>query len=320
MMQQRQETAPLPGLLATLAAGFDLVTRHYWLTLIPAALDSFLWLGPRLGFRSLVEQAVSFWQQQAAQLGMDQELLMTLAPRTNLFSALSVPFVGVPVFMVGLVPEKTPLPAQTVELTSAAAVILLYIGLSLLGLWLSALYYESVAHVVRHDKNGARMTAVLEQALLRSPLTWLSFLGLALTVIMLGLIVYFPLLIASILIGLVSTGLAAMILLLGPVMTVWIVIYLSFAPQGLVLNKRPLWRAVVESVRLIQRYMWSALLLLVGVLLINRGLDWLLLLADDGSWLTLGGILGHAFISTSLLAAIFIFYRDRYAAAFSEVS
>jgi len=41
-------------------------------------------------------------------------------------------------------------------------------------------------------------------------------------------------------------------------------------------------------------------------------LDWLLLLAEDGGWFTAVSILGHGFVSTSLVVATFNFYRDRY--------
>jgi hypothetical protein len=41
--------------------------------------------------------------------------------------------------------------------------------------------------------------------------------------------------------------------------------------------------------------------------LLQQVLRW----ADDGSWLTLGTITGHAFVSTALIVATFLFYRDR---------
>jgi hypothetical protein len=63
-------------------------------------------------------------------------------------------------------------------------------------------------------------------------------------------------------------------------------------------------------------FLLSAVTLMLVILLIGRSVDWLLLLADDGSWLTWFGIWGHAFVSTALLAATFIFYRDRYNSLF----
>jgi hypothetical protein len=52
--------------------------------------------------------------------------------------------------------------------------------------------------------------------------------------------------------------------------------------------------------------------LLVVILIIRNVLGSLLVLADDGTWITAVGILGHAFVMTSLMTATFIFFRDRY--------
>ena len=99
----------------------------------------------------------------------------------------------------------------------------------------------------------------------------------------------------------------------------WLVIYLFFAPHGLVLHGRSLIQAASESMRLVRVHMFSVLGLLLAVFVIRNLLGMLLLLADDGSWLTLAGILGHAFVMTSLVTATFIFYRDRYRLLFAEV-
>jgi hypothetical protein len=117
-MRENEHTVSPPGVMATLSAGFDLTAKHLWLVLLPVALDLFYWLGPRLSFQQLVEQLVSFWQQETLLMGIDADMLLELAPRTNLFTSLSLPVIGVPAFVVGLVPERTPFPTQIVELES----------------------------------------------------------------------------------------------------------------------------------------------------------------------------------------------------------
>ena len=111
---------------------------------------------------------------------------------------------------------------------------------------------------------------------------------------------------------LINSTLGSISFLLGPFLAIWIVIYLSLAPQGIILNGRPLLRAVIESVRLVQANLLSILLLLLTMFFIGAILDLLLFSVENGSWLTLINILGHAFVSTALVAALFIFYRDRY--------
>jgi hypothetical protein len=44
--------------------------------------------------------------------------------------------------------------------------------------------------------------------------------------------------------------------------------------------------------------------------LIGAGLNFLWTIPANDSWLTLVGILGHAFIMTALLASSFVYYRD----------
>jgi hypothetical protein len=46
------------------------------------------------------------------------------------------------------------------------------------------------------------------------------------------------------------------------------------------------------------------------VVVLSEGLDVLWRVPKDASWLTLVGLAGHGFISTGLLAATFIYYRD----------
>jgi hypothetical protein len=42
----------------------------------------------------------------------------------------------------------------------------------------------------------------------------------------------------------------------------------------------------------------------------SYGLNFLWNIPPSGSWMTLVGIAGHAFVTTALLAASFVYYRD----------
>jgi hypothetical protein len=309
MMQSKEETAQLPSIWATIAAGFDVTAKHFWLILIPVLLDSFLWLGPRLSIRLLVERMVVFWQQESTAVsGLNVDALLALAPRTNLLTSLSVPIIGVPALMVGLTPEKTPLPTTLIELDSVGLMVGLFVLFSVLGLMLTAVYMTLTASVVRQMP--------VRQALGKLVTNWLKLMGLVITLLIFAIMVYIPVVIVGVLAALISQGLASIVLLAGPVFILWLVVYLVFAPHGIFVNGRPLGRAMIESLQMMRYFLLSAVTLLLLVILIGRGVDWLLLLADDGSWLTWVGIWGHAFVSTALLAATFIFYRDRYDSLF----
>ena len=308
-MQSKEKTAQLPSIWATIAAGFDVTAKHFWLILIPVLLDSFLWLGPRLSIRLLLERLVVFWQQElAAVSGLNVDTLMALAPRTNLLTSLSVPVVGVPALMVGLTPEKTPLPTTLIELDNGGLVFVLFVLFSVLGLLLTAVYMTLTASVIRQTP--------VRQALGKLVVNWLKLMGLIVTLLIFAMMVYIPVVIVGVLVALVSQGLASVVLLAGPVLILWVAVYLVFAPHGIFVNGRPLGRAMIESLQMMRYFLLSAVTLLLVVILIGQSVDWLLLLADDGSWLTWFGIWGHAFVSTALLAATFIFYRDRYNSLF----
>jgi hypothetical protein len=310
-MREKEKTVLPRGVMATLSAGFDLTAKHMWLILLPVVLDLFYWLGPRLSFRQLVEQMVSFWQQQSLLMGIDADLLLDLAPRTNLFTSLSLPLVGVPAFVVGLVPEKTPLPTRIIELDSVWVWALLLVAFSLLGLLLTALYYGLIASVVRQQATKTTLSPA-GTFLHRLLLSWLQLIALVVLFSFALLIVYVPLLLVSSMLSLFSGSLATIMLLVMPMIAIWLLFYLSLAPHGLVLYSRPLWRAVIESVRLIRGNLLSAMGLVIVLMVISRVMDWLLLVAEDGSWFTLFSIMGHAFVSTALVVATFLFYRDRY--------
>jgi hypothetical protein len=308
MMQRKENTTPLPGVWQTIAAGFDFTTKHLWLILLPVLLDSFLWLGPRLSMRLLLEQLVAMLPADP-NMAQFYEQLQTIAPHTNLFSSLSLPMVGVPALMVGMAPPVTPLPVTVIELAGFGGWLALYGLLTLVGVGLTAVYFTLIAQALRQlpDQPGPTVGLVARQA------AWLMgqllILGVALLIV--GFLIYVPLLPISLLAGLLSAGLAVFVLLAGPVFMLWLVVYLFFAPHGMALNGRSLFHATLDSMQLVRANFSSLVGLLLVILVVRNGLATLLLLADSGSWLTFASLIGHAFVMTSLVAATFIFYRDR---------
>jgi len=51
-------------------------------------------------------------------------------------------------------------------------------------------------------------------------------------------------------------------------------------------------------------------LFVISVVLLTISLNYLWSVPPDDSWMLLVGIAGHAFITTALLAASFVYYRD----------
>lgn len=302
------KTGSQRGLLATLAAGFELVTAHWWVALLPALLDVFYWLGPRLSARPLILELAQLFQQEETMANVGQQLL-EVAGQTNLFSVISVPLLGVPGLMAGFVmPEETPLSPAIIEIDNPLTWLLLYLALSVVGLLLATVYYGLVAQAARAGTKG--------QVALGRFAGWLPAYGLRILVLAVALLlavlaVFLPILLVATFLTLLSPAFGSLVILLAPALLLWLVFYLSFSMHGILLADRPVFGAMLASARLVQRFWLPSLLLFLMVLSIRNLLTWLWLLVDTGGWLTLASIAGHAFVSTGLIAATFIFYRDR---------
>lgn len=305
-MIQRKQTVPTPsGLLKTIADGFDLTTKHLWLLLLPVLLDSLYWLGPRLSVLTLVRQSFLFAMPNPATVGMQADLLDVFA-HINIFSFLTVPLVGVPALMMGTTPETTPLPTVTWEIENIGVWLLVFLGLTVAGLLLTAVYYNLVAQVSRPEKLPA--STLIRQI----GINWLQLLGLMVVLLIAFCLVFTPLFPLSFVLMLLNPALGSITFSLGMVFLMWLAVYLWFVPHGVVINGRSFLQSFTESIRLVQRNMLPALWLIITVFLTSRFLSLLLRLADNGSWLTLVSIIGHAFINTSLLTATFLFYQEKY--------
>ncbi len=317
-MREQENTSTLPGVLATISAGFDVVTKHLWLLLIPALLDVFYWLGPRLRFQTLIEQFLAMLPAEAGQFGLAEQIA-SIGPQTNLFTTLTVQLIGVPALMIGLAPEETPITPQVIELDSWSTWFGFFIIFSIFGLLLTAVYYTLIASVIGKESSDIELTSA-SHWLKRAVSSWLRLIGLLLVFLIIAIILYIPLIIIGSLLFMINTTLGAIALVIGPFLMIWVIIILSLAPFGIVLNDRPLLQAIIESARLVQTYLPSLIYLFFTVLIIGAILDWILLAVESGTWLSLVNIVGHAFVSTALVAAVFIYYRDRYNSMFNTNS
>lgn len=303
-MQKSPEVRPLPGVVASIAAGLELTTSHLWLIFLPVLLDVFLWLGPRLRVGRLVEQQMNVPGVREA-FGPLADQMAQLAPQLNLFTALSLPLMGVPAVISGPSPTLTPIQTRAVEVTTLSQWGFLFVGLSLVGLLLTAAYFSLVARTVRDGR------VQMDEFWTNLGPLWLRLFGLGLAYLFCLLLVYLPLASLAAVISLFNRSLFGAVLLGGVFMLIWVTIYLSFSLPAVLLRERPVGPALIESIRLVQQHTLPAVSLLILVVILGNGLNWLWRLVDNGSWLTLASILGHGFISTSLAAAVFIFYRDR---------
>jgi hypothetical protein len=318
MLQKQEKQATLPGVFSTLAAGFEMTTRYLWLMIIPALLDLFLWIGPRLSFRPLIESLAAQMPVQGMPVDMGA-MLDLYATRLNHFTYLSVSLVGVPTLMNGLTPEKAPVQALVIERAGYGEWFGYLLLFTVAGLLLAAAYYSLIAYAMRRAGASAAGAPVPPLRLGRRTIrTWGRLLGLSALFLAFVLVITFPVALLAGFVSLLSQTLATLVLMGALVLIIWLVMFFSYTPQGMTLNPSGFMTAMVESVRLFRANLPASLGLLFIITLVRRLLELVLLTADSGTWVTGINLLAHAYICTALIMALFIFYRDRYTAFLQE--
>ena len=145
-----------PSLIISLRAGFDAVTSHVGLIIIPIVMDLYLWLGPHLRLERLLKRVL---EQMFSLPGMDapemveamqyaQGVWVIVAERLNIFSFLRSYPVGVPSLMASSQPIEIPLGTPSMwEVSSMGAVVGLIFLLTLIGLVIGTFFFMIVAQV-----------------------------------------------------------------------------------------------------------------------------------------------------------------------------
>jgi len=302
-----------PSLIKALKAGFDTVSNHIGLILFPVVLDLFLWMGPHLRIKTMLEGLIerTISMQGLVTPETEQAILVSqtywkeIAERINLFSALRSFPIGIPSLMVSRQPLATPIGMPEIwEVSSWGAVLGVWLSLFSLGLLLGTLYFITVGQASLRDRISWRKAiASWPRAMLHVLLLVLLWGGLMLAVsIPASCLVTF--------VAMLGMGNSTLIILLYLGLVIWVIFPLIFSPHGITAYGRKMWVSVAESIRLIRFTLLTSGLLFLIILLLGEGMDYLWNVPEDTSWMTILGVAGHAFITTSLLAASFIYYRD----------
>jgi len=297
---------PPPRLFASLMAGFDSVANHVAVILPPVLLDLFLWLGPHLRLKEfllplidrLPSVAVAF-PSSFPDLPTIQAAWTSIAENFNLFVILRTFPVGTTSLLNFKMPLKTPLGSPlSLDAGSFIGILGWVLFLVFLGWIIGALYYYWVSKVVL-EPEARSLGKSLQQAVLLS-LIWtalLFFLGLPVLVVLSVLTTISPLL-------------GQVVLFAGAIVLVWLVMPVFFSVHGIFTLQLDALRAILNSLRMVRFTLPNTGLFLLIFVILNSGLNFLWNTPSQGSWLMLVGITGHAFVSTALLAASFVYYRD----------
>jgi hypothetical protein len=297
---------PPPGLLASLMAGFDSVANHIAVILPPVLLDLFLWLGPHLQLKGFLQPLIDRLPSLAGafpsnfpDLATVQTAWMDIANNFNWFIILRTFPVGTTSLLSFNMSVQNPM---GVPLSLDAGPFTGILGwtffLVLLGWILGAVYYYWVSNVAL-ELEAHSLWRSLKQAVLLS-IIWTGLLFLA------GL----PALVLLSILTVISPVLGQVALFAGALVLIWLVMPVFFSVHGIFTLQLDAFRAIMNGLRMVRFTLPNTGLFLLTFLVLNQGLNFLWTTPPQNSWWMLVGIAGHAFVSTALLAASFVYYRD----------
>lgn len=307
---------PAPNLIGAIRSGFDAITNHILLILFPIILDLVLWFGPRIKLTGLINSSseqlfrVSTSQDPSLVelLGPIEEVWAGIAEQFNMLVLLRSYPVGITSLVVARLHFTSPIGTLgSWEIGSFGGAFLAFVVISLIGIAFGTLFFQVVAQAaVIGDISW-------QQAFAEWPRSSLQMVFLAILWAVVFLVITIPgsLLLSLVLLSGASYGECAFLIFAGVVF--WLILPLVFSPHGIVLNQNSFFGSVKTSVNMTRKTLPSTVLFILAVFLLSKGLDILWLgrsETSETSWIFLVGILGHAFVTTGLLASSFVYYRD----------
>jgi hypothetical protein len=308
-------TRPI-SVFRALATGFDRIAARPILILPSLLLDVFLWFGPHLTIPTLIETLTT---ELVVPLNADpalveqtaavREALAAFVDRFNLFSSFStlpagMPFnllfsvfstllVGLPSLMAMRMPVVSPLGNAIVfSLSNPRDVLLLWLGITCVGVGAGVLYNRwLIWQVDPKARIGSAWRA------------WGRLLVLACLAYLIGTLVL-------ILTGLIASGQG--LIYVGMPLLFVAAVYLAFTPHAILRYQMGIWEALKQSLWFVRWNFIGAFGFIVTAFLllwVSTAQVWSL--PNEESWFNLLAILGHAFISATILAGSYAFFQER---------
>ena len=302
-----------PNVIKSIRNGFDAITKHLILLLFPVGLDLVLWFGPHLQIKSLIEGLIVEMNNVSELMPADfgevmeagQEIWMVGAERINLLIGLRSLPVGIFSLFSGILPVENPLGTPMFwDVTNLSAAVLIVLLVFLVGLMLGGLYFSAVRQAALFDELKWRgifhdwPRVSLQSGILS--LIWIIFF---MAILVVGSC-------AATGITIFSVSLGQMVIILFGVISFWLIFPLIFSPHGIYSKGQKAWKSLLSSIRLTNLTFLKTSLFIMLVLLLNQGLNMLWQVPPENSWLMLISVIGHAFVTTGMLSASFVYYQD----------
>lgn len=300
---------PPPQVIKTIFQGLELVANKLYLILLPLLLDLVLWLGPKYSLKNLFEpylkDSLSLLQSLnspvlSVQITEAQGMWQGLITQFNMLNFLRTIPIGVPALMTSKTVEATPIgTTQVVQLTNLSNAFLMMVALLLIGFILGCLYLAWISSKVFKDSDWRQFLPHSANALI------------FVVAVIVGIVLFIlPVSLLLSLLALFSTFLAEIVLFLALFLLIWLLYPLIFTPHGIFSFQQKLTDSIKNSIRIVRSTTPITGLFMILVVLIPTGLNQLWRVPQTDSWFMLVGILGHAFLTTAMFAASFVYFRD----------
>jgi MFS family permease len=285
----------------------DVISTHLSVLLLPLALDTLLWFGPRLSVKELFTSTFD-WMIKVSngggftveEISAGREHYIQLFQNFNLLNFLRTFPVGVSSLMTAKMPIETPFGVRSViEVSSEGNLFGWILLLTLIGWAVGGLYFGQVSSVAGSRKTAFGPGRSVTQTLLFS---------IVFTVIMFAVGV--PVLLVMAVINLISPAMVQVAMFVLALISAWVIVPIFFAPHGIYLHGQNAIYSIYTSLRMARFTLPTSSMFVLAVFIISQGLNYLWSVPPEESWMMLVGIAGHAFVTTALLAASFIYYRD----------
>lgn len=312
--QKLEALPPPPGVIGSLKAGFEVVSSHVVLILMPLFVDLFLWLGPRLSVSEVLGPLYQLFfdrvrkglasQDEIGQLAVFQDLFNEGLQRFNLVSLISrlqtFP-IGISSLLAKTMPVETPIGEKLVtQVPSPLELMGTMFLLILVGWLIGGLYFRWVSGTVLGARGAdVSILRAIGQTVVLSAL-WLIFL----------IVLSIPVMLLLTVLAFINPTLASIALFGMVLMSFWLIVPLFFIPHGIFVRRQNAIYSIMSSFRMARFTLPTSAMFVFTTFILSTGLNYLWSVPASDSWMTLVGIAGHAFISTALLAASFVYYRD----------
>jgi len=309
------------GIIDTLSAGFDRTAKRLWLVLLPVLLDIGIWLGPRLSLNKLTSEAITLLSD-ASELGgqyvetaeMARSWLTEVGAATNAMAMLSMRLLGLPSLAETLAPKALPfgIVQRSVEIPTWSAFVGVALLLTVTSLLIGCLCLSFIAQDAR---DGEMNPGYALQVAGRS---WLRLMALVLMVtltilvvgggiaVMTGLLAVFSADLAWLAFSVFSWGLLSL--------STYGAVIFFFTSRAIILDDVGILHSIWNALSVVHRALLPTIGFVLLTSILQTGLLYIWRMLTANSVGTLAGILGNAYVSTGLVMASFIFYRDRYGA------